>query len=114
MTQITYDDFKLLDLRLAVVKQAEPIEGADRLLKLTLDVGKTADGGLGERVVVSGIKSAYTVESLLGKKVIYLANLAPRRLRGVMSEGMILAASDDDLIALLTVDESIKAGAQVG
>ena len=95
--EISYQEFEKLDIRVAQVVAAEPIEGADRLLKITLDVGE-----LGERTVAAGIKEWYKPEQLVGKTVVYLANLAPRTLRGVESQGMLLAGSDDEDVALLT------------
>ncbi len=97
---ITYEDFSKLDIRMAKVLTAEPIEGADKLLKLTLDVGE-----LGERTVASGIKQWYTPENLVGKTVVYLANLQPRMLRGVESQGMIIAAGGDEAVLLLPEKE---------
>jgi methionine--tRNA ligase beta chain len=93
---ITYDDFAKLDIRTAKVLHAEPIEGADKLLKLTLDVGE-----LGEKTVASGIKQWYSPEDLIGKTVVYLANLQPRMLRGVESQGMIIAAGGDEAVLLV-------------
>lgn len=93
--EVQYDDFAKLDLRIAKVLNAEEIEGADKLLKLTLDVGE-----LGERTVASGIKEWYPTEGLIGRTVVYLANLAPRKLRGVESQGMIIAAGGDIAILL--------------
>lgn len=104
---ISYEDFAKLDLRMAVVVHAEPIEGADKLLKLTLDVGE-----LGERTVASGIKQWYSPEDLIGKTVVYLANLQPRMLRGVESQGMIIAAGGDEAILLLP-EKSVAAGTEV-
>jgi methionyl-tRNA synthetase len=94
--EIQYDDFMKLDLRAAKIITAEEIEGADKLLKLTLDVGE-----LGERTVASGIKEWYSPEELVGKTVVYLANLAPRKLRGVVSQGMIIAAGAKTAVLLL-------------
>jgi methionyl-tRNA synthetase len=101
---IAYDDFVKLDLRIAKILSAEPIEGADKLLKLTLDVGE-----LGERTIAAGIKQWYAPEDLVGKLVPYLANLEPRELRGVMSQGMLLAAGDNDAI-LLHPDKDLEPG----
>lgn len=97
---VDYAHFAQLDLRFATIVAVEPIEGADKLWKLTLDVGAEAEGGLGERTVATGIKPWYSAEELLGRQVVYLANLAPRRLRGVLSEGMILAAGEDEPVLL--------------
>lgn len=94
-TVIQYDDFAKLDFRIAKIKSADLIDGADKLLKLTLDVGE-----LGERIVASGIKEWYSPEDLIGKTVLYLANLAPRTLRGVESHGMIIAAGANEAILL--------------
>lgn len=101
---ITYDDFQKLDLRIALVKNAEFIEGADRLLKLTLDVGE-----LGERIVASGIREWYSPDDLIGKQVVYLANLEPRMLRGIESQGMIIAAGGETA-SLLHPDKDLQVG----
>jgi methionine--tRNA ligase beta chain len=107
---ITFDDFAKLDLRVAKIKNAELVEGADKLLKLTLDVGE-----LGERVIASAIKPWYAPEKLVGKSIVYLANLEPRVLRGVTSQGMLLAAStDDDLkVVLLSPHKKIAPGTRI-
>jgi len=110
--QITYADFAKLDLRVAVIKAVELIEGADKLLKLTLAVGEPENGGLGERIVAAGIKEWYQPEDLIGKQVIYLANLEPRLLRGVESQGMILAAGDQKAV-LLQPSEKTDPGSQI-
>lgn len=93
---ISYDDFAKLDLRVAVVKEASIVEGADKLLRLVLDAGPD----LGERVVASGIREWYVPEDLVGKQIIYLANLEPRTIRGIVSQGMIIAAAEDVAILL--------------
>ena len=106
--EITIDDFAKLDIRVARVVDAEPVKKADRLLKLTLEVGDQT------RQVVSGIARYYTPEELIGKTVILLANLKPVKLRGELSQGMILAATDDnDNLALLTVDREIDSGSRI-
>ncbi|MDH5515351.1 MAG: methionine--tRNA ligase subunit beta, partial [Gammaproteobacteria bacterium] len=83
---IAFDDFAKLDLRIARIAKAEHVEGADKLLQLTLDLGGET------RNVFAGIKSAYTPESLEGKLTVMVANLAPRKMRFGISEGMVLAA----------------------
>jgi methionyl-tRNA synthetase len=104
---IAYEDFQRLDLRVARVTAAERVPKADKLLKLTLDVG-------GEpRTVVSGIAPAYAPEAMVGKTVIYLANLAPRKIRGVLSQGMILAAGGDEVLALSGVDRDVPPGTPI-
>lgn len=105
--QITIDDFAKVDLRVALVKNAEKIKGADRLLKLELDLGSET------RTVVAGIAQHYTPDSLVGKRVIVVANLTPVKLRGVKSCGMILAANDGERLGVLTVEEEIPPGTPV-
>ncbi len=115
MLNITYNDFAKLDLRVATVKAAEMVPNTDKLIKLTLDVGDPEEGGLGERVIVSSIKPWYEPEELVGRQLIYLANLEPRKFRGVLSEGMLLAAdSDDAVVSLLQPDRKMKSGTKVG
>lgn len=107
---IEYDDFQKLDLRVALVKNCEYVEKADKLLKFTLDIG------LEERTVLSGIRSFYPDPSVfIGKKVLLLANLKPRKIRGIMSEGMILSAAEDDdsLLETLLVTKDITPGSLI-
>lgn len=104
---ITIDDFAKLDLRVAKVVEAEKVEGADKLLKIKLELGQEI------RQVVSGIAKHYKPEDLVGKYVILVANLKPVKLRGIESQGMILAASDDRELALITVEKSIGSGTKV-
>jgi len=88
---ITIDDFAKLDLRIARIVSCEKVEGSTKLLKLTLDVGEAAT-----RTVFSGIQSAYSPEQLVGKLTVVVANLAPRKMKFGVSEGMVLAASHSD------------------
>lgn len=104
---ITIDEFARMDLRVAEVVACEKMKKADKLLILTLKVGEE------ERTVVSGIAQHYTPEELVGKKVVLVANLKPTKLRGVMSHGMILAASDDKYVDVLTVTKDIASGQRV-
>ena len=105
--EITIDDFAKLDLRVARVLEAEKVQGSDKLLKLKVELG-------GEiRQVVSGIAQYYTPESLVGKSVILVANLKPVKLRGIESQGMILAASNDDTLVVATLDGLIDSGSRV-
>jgi methionyl-tRNA synthetase len=106
---IKIDDFTKIDLRIAKITNAEHVEGADKLLKLTLDVGS-----LGARQVFAGIKSAYDPASLVGKLTVVVANLAPRKMKFGLSEGMILAASGDTPgIFLLSPDAGAQPGMRV-
>jgi len=108
LPEITIDDFAKLDLRVATVTAAEPVKKANKLLKLTLDVGGKP------RQVVSGIAEHYSPEEMVGRTVVIVANLKPVKLRGELSEGMILAASDDSgKLVLVTVSEAIASGSQV-
>lgn len=108
-SEITIEDFDKIDLRVVKVLEAERIKGADKLLKLKVDLGGE------ERQIVSGIAKYYEPEKLVGKKVILVANLKPVKLRGVESFGMILAASTEDKekLVLATVDDDIETGSQV-
>ena len=89
---IQFDDFAKVDLRIALIAEAEHVEGADKLLRLTLDLGLDNDGNPIRRNVFSGIKSAYAPEDLRGKLTVMVANLAPRKMKFGVSEGMVLAA----------------------
>ena len=104
--QITIDDFSKLDLRVARIVRAEQVDGADKLVKLTLDVGS------GTRTVFAGIKSDYTPDKLEGRLAVLVANLAPRKMKFGLSEGMVLAASGDDGPGIFLV--SPDAGARPG
>jgi len=115
---VSFDEFIKLDLRVATIRHAEPHPSADRLLKIQLDDG-TPDG----RQVCAGIRAWYDPQSLIGKQVVIVANLEPRKIRGELSQGMILAAStapkDGDAgeasrdVVVLTVDRPVPAGSAV-
>jgi methionyl-tRNA synthetase len=108
--QVTYDDFDKLDLRLAQVLDCKPVEKADRLLEFTLDIGGE------KRTIVSGIRAFYQDPSqLIGKKLVVIANLAPRKIRGIESRGMILTAAtdDDSVLEALSVSADIPSGSKI-
>jgi methionyl-tRNA synthetase len=106
---IGIDDFSKIDLRIARIANAEHVEGADKLLKLTLDVG-----ALGMKQVFAGIKSAYDPETLKGRLTVMVANLAPRKMKFGLSEGMVLAASGDAPgLYLLSPDSGAEPGMKV-
>ncbi|KQL27382.1 methionyl-tRNA synthetase [Cytobacillus solani] len=105
--EITIDDFMKVDLRVAEVIHAEPVKKADKLLKLQLDLGYE------KRQVVSGIAKFYKPEDLVGRKVVCVTNLKPVKLRGELSEGMILAGSKDGELSLATIAESLPLGSRV-
>jgi methionyl-tRNA synthetase len=105
--EITIDDFMKVDLRVAEVIQAERVEKADKLLKLQLDLGSE------KRQVVSGIAKYYQPEQLIGKKVICAINLKPVKLRGELSQGMILAGEENGTLSLATVDSDLPNGTKI-
>jgi len=108
LAPISFQDFSRCDIRVATVLSAEPVEGANRLLKLTVDTG------IDTRTVVSGIAEHYSPESVVGRKVCLLVNLEPRKLRGVESQGMVLMAQDlEGRLHFVAPPEGVNNGAQV-
>jgi methionyl-tRNA synthetase len=107
VAEITIDDFMKVELRVAQVLHAEPVKKANKLLKLQLDLGYE------KRQVVSGIAEYYKPEELVGRKVICVTNLKPVTLRGELSQGMILAGSQDGVLSLATIAENLPIGAKV-
>lgn len=105
--EINFDDFMKIDLRVAKIIKAEHVEGADKLLQLTLDIGGET------RNVFAGIKSAYNPEDLEGKMTVMVANLAPRKMRFGLSEGMVLAAGDGKGIYILNPDDGAEPGMRI-
>jgi methionyl-tRNA synthetase len=107
--QITIDDFAKVDLRVATVVEAERVKGADKLLRLMVDLG------FEKRQVLAGIAMAYPPESLVGRKVVIVANLQPRKLRGLESNGMVVAASlgPEDKPVLIGFHEEVENGARL-
>ncbi|MEM4389465.1 MAG: methionine--tRNA ligase subunit beta [Candidatus Micrarchaeia archaeon] len=103
---IAIEDFRKLELRVGVVRAAERVAGTDKLLRLTVDIGS-------ERTLVAGIATHYVPEELIGRRVIVLANLEPRTIRGITSQGMLLVADAGGQIALLTTDKDVPAGTPV-
>ena len=107
LTEISIDDFMKVDLRVAEVIACEPVKKADKLLKLQLDLGYE------KRQVVSGIAQYYKPEELVGRKVICITNLKPVKLRGELSQGMILAGSKEGQLSIATVDQTLPNGSKV-
>ncbi|MBY0596670.1 methionine--tRNA ligase [Bacillus bingmayongensis] len=105
--EITIDDFFKVELRVAEVIEAEPVKKADKLLKIQLDLGTE------KRQVVSGIAKFYTPEELKGKKVICVTNLKPVKLRGELSQGMILAGEENGVLSLATIDQNLPNGTKI-
>jgi len=108
--EVEFGNWAKLDLRVAEVKEVQDIEGADKLYKLKLDVGE-----LGERTVCAGIKEYYSKEDLVGKKIIYFSNLKPRIMRGIESQGMLLAASSEghEKVVLISPEKDIENGSRI-
>ncbi len=108
MELIGIEGFLKLDIRLAKVLSAERVEGSEKLLKLRVSLGEE------ERTLMAGIAKHYSPEELVGKKVLMLANLKPKKIFGVESQGMVLALSDGESLSLIVPDRDIKEGAKAG
>jgi methionyl-tRNA synthetase len=107
--EITFDDFTKIDLRTATILEAEKVEKADKLLKLKVDTGVDV------RTVVSGIAESFTPEEVIGKQVMILLNLAPRKIRGIESQGMLLLTTKPDgKLSFVTPDETVDNGIEIG
>lgn len=105
--EISYDDFAKMDLRIAKVLEAEAVPNADKLLKLKIDLGNS------QRELVAGVALSYKPEELVGKNILILANLQPRKIRGVVSNGMILCAQDSDKLSILLPERDVPPGSTV-
>jgi methionine--tRNA ligase beta chain len=105
---INYEEFQKLRVRIGLIVEAEKVEGTDKLLKLKVDFGDE------KRQIVSGIAEFYTPEKLIGKQFPFVVNLEPRTIRGVESQGMILAISSGEKIVLLKPQKKVPAGSSVG
>lgn len=107
---IEFTDFEKLDLRVAEIQNVEDIEGADKLYKLEINLGDEV------RIICAGIKEFYSHDELKGRKIIVLTNLKPRKLRGIESQGMLLAASNKDhtKVSLISPDQDMEVGSVVG
>jgi methionine--tRNA ligase beta chain len=111
MENINFNEWSKLDLRVAKIKKVEDIENADKLYKLEIDLGKE----LGKRIICAGIKQHYTKEELKGKLIIVFTNLEPRTMKGIKSEGMLLATTSEnhDKVILLSPEKDIEVGSKV-
>lgn len=112
---ISFNDFKKAELRVAKVLAAERVEGSEKLLKLRVDLGTdpSADSGRADRQIVAGIGKQYAPEDLVGKQIIIVANLDPRPLMGLESQGMLLAADSADGPVVLVPDSEVFPGALI-
>ncbi|PJE64306.1 MAG: methionine--tRNA ligase subunit beta [Candidatus Ryanbacteria bacterium CG10_big_fil_rev_8_21_14_0_10_43_42] len=105
--KISYDDFAKVELRTARILSAEAVEGSDKLVRLRVSLGTK------ERQLLAGIGKSYTPDDLVGKIIAVVANLKPRKMMGMESDGMLLAASGEDGPVLLTSDKEISPGAEI-
>lgn len=115
MEEIQYDDFAKLEIRIGTITAVAVVEDADKLLQLTVDLGEVQEDGTPKlRQIVSGIREFFDdPQYLVGKQCPFVANLAPRTIRGIESQGMIMAASTDTTFALLAPHVSLPAGTKV-
>ena len=104
---ITIEEFINIELRVATVKAAEPHPNADKLMVLHIDLGSE------ERQILAGIRNDYTAEELVGRQIVVVANLETAKLRGMESQGMLLAASDEGRIVILTPQKPVQPGSKV-
>ncbi len=104
---ISFDDFQKLDIKIGTILEAEKVEGADKLLKLKVDLGDE------QRILVAGIAETYQPENIIGKQIPILINLEPKKLRGIESQGMILAVDIDGKATLIHPDKNVPNGNRV-
>ncbi len=104
---INFEDFVKIDLRIGKIIEAEKVEGSSKIIKTTVDLGEE------KRQILAGIGKFYTPEELINKIVIVVANLSPKKIMGMDSEGMILAVKDDNNLSLLGADKEIKIGSKI-
>ena len=104
---ISIDEFRKIELRVATIRSAEPHPNADKLMVLQIDLGSE------QRQICAGIRSHYTAEELVGRQIVVVANLETAKLRGLDSQGMLLAASDEGRVIILTPETSVQAGSKV-
>jgi len=107
MPEVSFEEFSKIDFRVAEVKQAEKVKGADKLLKLKIDLGSE------EREIVAGIAQTYSPEEMIGKKIVVVTNLKPVKIKGIESKGMLLAAKDGEILSLVCVDKDVKKGSKI-
>ncbi|MFC1594255.1 methionine--tRNA ligase subunit beta [Candidatus Omnitrophota bacterium] len=104
---VSFEEFKKLELKVAIIKAVDNHPNADKLYVVTIDVGGQ------EKTLVAGIRPYYTPEQLVGRNVVVVNNLEPAQIRGVTSEGMLLAASDEQGIAILSPDRKVETGSNI-
>jgi len=106
-SMISIEEFRKVELRVGTVTSAEPHPNADKLIVLRVDLGTE------QRQICAGIRNHYTPEELVGRQIVVVANLQPAKLRGLESQGMLLAASDEGRVIILTPDKPVQAGSLV-
>jgi methionine--tRNA ligase beta chain len=104
---VSFKQFQELDLRVGKILAAENVPGADKLYKLSVDLGEK------KITLVAGLRPYYRPEEMKGKSIVVVANLDPVTLKGVKSEGMLLAAQEDQVVSLLTIDKTVKPGSKI-
>lgn len=104
---VSYDDFAKLDLRVGKVLAAEAVEGSEKLVRLSVSLGEET------RQILAGIRKFYPAEDLVGREIVVVANLEPRKLMGMESQGMLLAASDGNAVVLLAPERETSPGAGI-
>ncbi|MGH7826141.1 MAG: methionine--tRNA ligase subunit beta [Candidatus Binatia bacterium] len=104
---ISIEEFRKVELRVATIKTAEPHPNADKLIVLQIDLGGE------QRQICAGIRNHYAPEELVGKQIVVVANLETAKLRGMESQGMLLAASDEERVIILTPEKPVQAGSKV-
>jgi methionyl-tRNA synthetase len=105
--EVSFEEFSKIDLQVAEVKEAEKVKGADKLLKLKIDIGTE------ERQIVAGIAEQYSPEEMIGKRIVVVTNLQPAKIRGIESKGMLLAAKEGKTLSLVIADKNVKGGSGV-
>jgi methionine--tRNA ligase beta chain len=104
---ISIDEFRKVELKVATIKSAEPHPNADKLMLLQVDLGTE------QRQICAGIRNHYTPEELVGRQIVVVANLETAKLRGLESQGMLLAASDEGRVVILSPEKAVQPGAKV-
>lgn len=110
---ISFDDFAKIELKVGTVLEAEDVEGAEKLIKLKIDLGEDPSIGSGPRQILVGVKQWYKPKDFVGKQVIIVANLEPRIMMGLESQGMMLAADSEDGPVFLTVPKKVPPGTKI-
>ena len=106
---VSFDEWQKLDLRIGKILEISEIKGADKLYKLKIDLGKE----IGERILLAGLKPYFEKEELKSKKIVVFVNLQPRKIMGIESQGMLLAADEEGKPILITPEKNVKIGSKI-